>query len=176
MSEPKRALLVIDLQTGMRDELVDHQQLIAHAKALIAWARNSDTPVAFVRHDGPPGDGLAPGAPGWPVDPALGQIAQEPTFSKSVGDAFSRPELEAWLRANDVDELILAGAQTDQCVKATLGGALRCGFAVTVAADAHGTCDWNGETAPQIIARHNAMFVDQGARLATTAQISGASN
>ena len=170
------ALIVIDLQTGMLDgvkepPLDDHHRLIANAKTLIAWARERRAPVAFIRHDGAAGDSLAPGAPGWPVDPALGQKPEEPTFSKSVGDAFSRPELGAWLRQRDINNVILIGAQTDQCVQATVNGALRNHLGVTVAADAHGTWDWQGETAPQIIARHNALFVDAGAKVMTTAEL-----
>jgi len=176
MPPSKCALLVIDLQVGMFDgvrepPLDDHERLLARAKALIAWARERGHAVAFVRHDGAPGDGLAPGAPGWPVEPRLGQKTDEPTFAKSVGDAFSNPQLQAWLRERNVEAVILAGAQTDQCVKASLDGALRCGFGVTLASDAHGTWPWNGETAPQIIARHNALFAETGAKVATTAQI-----
>ena len=176
MPASKSALLVIDLQVGMFDgvrepPLDDHERLLTRTKALIAWARERGHAVAFVRHDGAPGDGLAPGAPGWPVEPRLGQKADEPTFAKSVGDAFSRPELAAWLRERGVEDLVLAGAQTDQCVRATLDGALACGFRVTLAADAHGTWPWDGETAPQIIARHNALFADAGAKVVTTAEI-----
>ncbi|HEY5106263.1 MAG TPA: cysteine hydrolase family protein [Caulobacteraceae bacterium] len=170
------ALIVIDLQTGMLDgvkepPLDDHHRLLANAKALIAWARRRGAPVAFIRHDGSPGDSLAPGEPGWPVHPALGQGPDEPTFSKSVGDAFTQPALEAWLRDRQIGEVILIGAQTNQCVQATVTGALAHGFNVTVAGDAHGTWDWDGETAPQIIARHNTMFADAGAKVLTTAQL-----
>jgi nicotinamidase-related amidase len=176
MPASKSALLVIDLQVGMFDgvrepPLDDHERLLTRTKALIAWARERGHAVTFIRHDGTEGDGLAPGAPGWPVEPRLGQKGDEPTFAKSVGNAFSRPELAAWLRERGVEDLILAGAQTDQCVKATLDGALGCGFRVTLAADAHGTWPWDGETAPQIIARHNVLFAEAGASVLTTAEI-----
>ena len=74
---------------------------------------------------------------------------------KSVGDAFAESDLEARLRDQGVTEVILLGAQTDQCVNATFGGALARRFSITVVGDAHSTWDWNGETADQIIARHN---------------------
>nr|QQZ49756.1 hypothetical protein JKL49_23550 [Phenylobacterium glaciei] len=45
---------------------------------------------------------------------------------------------------------------------------------MTVVADAHGTWDYGGETAPQIIARHNAAFAQAGARVVTTADLTGA--
>ncbi len=170
------ALIVTDLQTGMLDgvkepPLDDHHRLLANARALIAWARGCGAPVAFIRHDGRAGDSLAPGEPGWLVHKSLGQGPDEPTFSKSVGDAFSQPALETWLRERAIGDVVLLGAQTNECVQATVTGALARGFNVTVAADAHGTWDWDGETAPQIIARHNGMFADAGAKVLTTAEL-----
>lgn len=167
-------ILIIDLQTGMFDggpPIHDGEVLVARTRAVIAWARAAGRPVAFVRHDGKPGDGLAPGKPGWPVWPVLGQAEDEPTFSKRVGDAFSNPELVAWIEAQGADEVVLLGAQTDQCVAATVTGALAAGLKVTVVADAHSTWDWAGETAPQIIARHNAAFAQAGARVVSTAEL-----
>ena len=171
-------VLVIDLQTGMFDgvnepPIHDAENLVARTRAVTAWARAHRHPVAFVRHDGPGGDPLARGQPGWPVWPALGQAADEPTFDKSVGDAFSNPALGAWIAGLGADEVVLLGAQTDHCVAATLKGALAAGLKVTVVADAHGTWDYGGETADQIIARHNAAFADAGARVVSTAELTG---
>jgi nicotinamidase-related amidase len=71
------AVLVIDLQTGMFNGVLepvihDADQLTERTRAVLAWARQSGRPVAFVRHEGPAGDPLARGEPGWPVWPALG--------------------------------------------------------------------------------------------------------
>lgn len=170
------AVLVIDLQTGMFDGVgmpVIHgaDALVANVRALTAWARRSGRPVAFIRHDGTPGESLAPGAAGWPVWPALGQADGEPTFQKSVGDSFSQPALVDWISGLGAEEVILLGAQTDECVAATVKGALERGLQVTVAADAHSTWGWGGETAEQKIERHNALFAAAGARVAPVAQI-----
>lgn len=171
-------VLVIDLQTGMfngvhEPPIHDAETLVARTRAVMAWARGSGHPVAFVRHDGPGGDPLARGQPGWPVWPALGQADDEPTFDKSVGDAFSNPALGAWIAGLGADEVLLLGAQTDHCVAATLKGALAAGLKVTVVADAHGTWDHGGETADQIIARHNTAFAKAGARVVATAELTG---
>ena len=175
MTEPmlRKALLIIDLQIGMMDgvafaPLVGHEAVMANVLTLISKSRELSEPVMFVRHDGRPHEALAPGAPGWPLDPRLGRRDDEPIISKSVGDAFAQGDLAARLRALDVAHLVLAGAQTDQCVCETLGGALAAGFAVTVAADAHATWDWKGESAAQIVARHNREFQSAGAKVATT--------
>lgn len=176
--ETREAVLVVDLQVGMFDGVAEPplaaaETLAGHARAVIAWARRSGRPVAFVRHDGSEGDPLAPGEPGWPVAPALGQATGEPTFSKSVGNAFSNPDLGEWLARQDADGVVLLGAQTEFCIAATVAGALAAGLAVTVVSDAHGTRDDSGETAAQIVARHNAAFVAAGARLATVSELSG---
>ena len=166
-------VIVIDLQTGMLDgvaepPLHDAEALVERAKAVIDWARRTRRKVAFVRHDGPAGDSLAPGAPGWPIWPALGQAEHEPTFSKSVGDAFSNVTLGRWVAEQGAREVVLLGAQTDECVAATVGGAIEAGLSVTVVRDAHSTVSWTAETVPQIIERHNAAFAAAGVTLVTT--------
>lgn len=175
MSDPAAtaAVIVIDLQTGMFDgvaepPLHDADGLVERVRAVLAWARRSHRKIAFVRHDGPTGDSLAPGAPGWPIWPALGQADHEPTFAKSVGDAFSNVAFGQWLADHKAGEVVLVGAQTDMCIAATVGGALEAGLTVTVVSDAHSTVSWTAETVPQIIERHNAAFAGQGVTLVTT--------
>src|SRR5579871_3830149 len=140
MSEPASVVIVVDLQTGMFDGVAeppihDADGVAERARQVIGWARRTGRPVAFIRHDGPPGDSLAPGAAGWPVWPALGQAADEPTFGKQVGDAFSQPSLGEWIDAQGAGGLILLGAQSDHCIAATVGGALARGRKVTVVGD-----------------------------------------
>lgn len=170
-------VIVIDLQTGLLDgvagpPLHESEALIGKAKAVIAWARRQGRKVAFVRHDGAKGDSLEPGSPGWPVWPALGQAENEPIFGKSVGDAFSNSDLEAWAREG-ANGVILVGAMSDECIAASTRGALQRGLAVTLVSDAHGTIGWGGRTAPEIIAEQNRALAEAGARLVTTAELIG---
>jgi nicotinamidase-related amidase len=176
--DPAAPLIVIDLQTGMFDgaampPIHDADGLVARVRALLTWARRGGRKVAFVRHDGPTGEALAPGEPGWPVWAALGQAADEPTFCKTIGDAFSNPDLGAWVADQKADGVVLVGAQTDECVAATTAGALGRGLKVTVVADAHSTWGYGGETADQIIARYNAQFADAGAAVLPVAALLG---
>jgi nicotinamidase-related amidase len=175
----KAAIIVIDLQTGLLDgvaepPLHDADALIERARAVLDWARRTRRKVAFVRHDGPEGDSLAPGAPGWPIWPPLGQAEHEPTFSKSVADAFSNVLLGQWLADLGAEEVVLLGAQTDVCVAGTVTGAIEAGLLVTVVQDAHSTVSWTEETAPQIIERHNAAFAAAGVYLVTAEALTGA--
>lgn len=175
----KAPIVVIDLQTGMFDGVVDpplHDAagLVQRVRAVTAWARRTGRRVAFVRHDGAQGDLLAPGAPGWPVWPALGQAEDEPTFAKSVGDAFSNAAFGEWVAGQGAGEVVLLGAQTDACVAATVKGALGAGLRVTLVSDAHSTWPYGGETADQIITRYNADFAAAGVNLVTADVLTGA--
>ncbi|UVK37716.1 isochorismatase family protein [Mesorhizobium sp. AR10] len=182
MSQPALAatapLIVIDLQTGMFDGVAeppihDAAGIAARVRVLTEWARRTGRKVAFVRHDGPAGDPLAPGEPGWSVWPALGQAKDEPTFAKSVGDAFSNAALGEWVAGQGAGEVVLVGAQSDFCVAATVKGAFAAGLGVIVVSDAHSTLDSPSETAAEIIARHNADFSSAGVTLVTTKSLTG---
>ncbi|RWX81723.1 cysteine hydrolase [Neorhizobium lilium] len=169
-------LIVIDLQNAMFDGLVepplhDADTLTGRVGDVLDWARATGRPVAFIRHDGPEGDAFAPGSPGWPIFPAFAQRDDEPTFGKSVGDAFSNPQLIVWVEKLDAQEVVLVGAQTDFCVAATVNGALSQGLKVTVVSDAHSTVDLPNETASSIILRYNAQFAEAGVNLLKTDEL-----
>jgi hypothetical protein len=51
-------------------------------------------------------------------------------FPKWASSAFVNPELDPWLRANDVGTLALSGLQAKACVSATCKDALARGYAV----------------------------------------------
>ena len=174
----KAPLIVIDLQTGMFDgvhepPIHDASGIAERSRAVIDWARRGGRKVAFVRHDGPEGDPLAPGEPGWPVWPALGQADDEPTFAKSVRDAFSNPAFGDWVAGQGAGAVVILGAQTDFCVTATVKGAIARGLGVTVVSDAHSTLDSASESARQIIARHNDEFTEAGVTVVTTKALVG---
>lgn len=178
-SSPNAPLIVIDLQTNMFDgrnqpPIHEADALVQRTRQLLAWARAAGRPVAFVRHDGPAGDPLEPGAAGWPVWPALGQRPDEPTFGKTVGNAFSNPTLEGWVSAQGASGVILAGAQSDYCILASTRGGLAQGLAVLVVADAHSTWGTETETAATIIARHNALYRALGAEVTALADLTAA--
>ncbi|WP_318036909.1 isochorismatase family protein [Mesorhizobium sp. AR02] len=116
---------------------------------------------------------MAPGEPGWPVWPALGQADDEPTFAKSVRDAFSNPAFGDWVARQGAGAVVILGAQTDFCVAATVRGAIARGLGVTVVSDAHSTLDNASESADQIIARHNGEFTEAGATVVTTKALVG---
>lgn len=161
-------VIVVDLQTGMFngiEPLHDADGLTGRVLYVLDWARRGGRRIAFVQQNGPAGDQLEPGAPGWPIWPALGQADDEPTFGKTVTNAFSNPALVDWVKGQGAGEVVVIGAATNHCIAATIAGAMSLGLRVTVVGDAHST---GGATAPDIIASHNEAFAAAGAAVVTT--------
>ena len=156
---PTTALVIIDMQAGMVEELGGDQiPALGRIRTLLDKARAAGTPVVFVQHDGPPGDSLEPGTPGWRIHPAIAPRESEPVVRKRAADSFYRTRLREQLEALGVSHLVVAGAQTEVCVDTTCRRALSEGYDVTLAGDAHATFDHEDRTAAQIIAYHNEVL------------------
>src|SRR5688500_10916805 len=142
------ALLLIDVQQGL-----DHPRWGARnnpdaeqriADLLAAW-RASGRPVIHVQHlSVVPDSPLRPDRPGHAFKPEALPRPGELVFRKNVNSAFIGTELEAHLRANGIDSLVIVGITTDHCVSSTIRMAGNLGFAVTVAEDATATFERRG--------------------------------
>ena len=176
MTQP--AVIVIDLQLGMMSgealpPFHDHAGVLKRTAAILDWARAGGRPVIFIQHDGEPGDILDPAKAGWAIHPAIAPLPGEPVLNKTVGDAFAETDLAERLKALGTDQVILLGAQTDQCVEATFNGAKARGLDITVIGDTHSTWPYQGESAEQIIGRYNGLFRAGGARVVDAAELVG---
>jgi len=58
-----------------------------------------------------------------------------------VGDSFEETALESVLAGLGVGSLVVAGAQTDECIRSTLHGAIARGYDAMLVSDAHTTED-----------------------------------
>jgi hypothetical protein len=68
------------------------------------------------------------------------------------------------LAERGVGRLVVAGAQTDVCIRATLHGALTRGYDATLVADAHTTEDlseWGAPPPDKVIAHTNIYWGDE---------------
>ena len=149
------ALLVIDVQNGVVGEAHDRDAVVGNVATLVEKARASGTPVVWVQHSG---DDLAQGSEPWQYVRELQQGAAEPVVHKRYGDSFEDTDLEDVLAAAGVGHLVVAGAQTDECIRSTIHGAFTRGYDVTLVGDAHTTEDLTEYGAPppaQVIAHTN---------------------
>jgi nicotinamidase-related amidase len=146
---PPAALIVIDMQKGMRHELQpgrlpprnnpDAEDRIA--QLLAAW-RAAGQPVVWVRHiSRSPASVFAPGQPGADFQERFLPLQHEHVVEKNVPCAFVNSGLERWLHARGIRHLVIAGVSTNNSVEASARSAGNLGFDTTVAADACFTFD-----------------------------------
>jgi nicotinamidase-related amidase len=145
-ASPRRALLVLDLQEGYvatagRQPVMNLPAtgLYGAVNRLVAWGSVNGVEVGYVTQLFGAGwlVRLHGGRRAGPVvvDRRVLQLGG-PVFQKQRTDAFASRPLEAWLEANEVGELILAGVDAAYCVTMTARGALQRGYRVTVVEDA----------------------------------------
>lgn len=162
-NRPHSALLVIDVQTGVVAGAHERDAVVANIGSLVEKARQEHAPVVWVQHAD---EGLARGSDAWRIVPELSPHTTEPHIEKRYGDAFEGTTLESVLSDLGVGRLVVAGAQTDACVRSTLHGALVRGYDAILVSDAHTTEDlteWGAPPPDQVIAHTNLYWSFQTA-------------
>lgn len=160
----KSALVVVDVQTDVVATAYDRDGVVDRIAGLIEKAKAEDVPVIWVQHED---DELVNGSDGWqivePIRPADGDVVVHKRFN----DSFAETTLRETLDRLGVGHLVITGAATDWCVRATTIRALVEGYDMTLVEDAHTTGDsefdmTDGEKVPisakQAIA-HTNMFL-----------------
>jgi nicotinamidase-related amidase len=162
-NRPNTALLVVDVQTGVVTGNHDRDSVVANVAELVEKARQSQVPVVWVQHND---KGLTRESDDWQIVPELSPGADEPKVDKSYGDSFEDTTLEDVLSRLGVGRLVVAGAQTDMCIRSTLHGALARGYDATLVSDAHTTEDqteWGAPPPDKVIAHTNLYWKYQTA-------------
>jgi nicotinamidase-related amidase len=154
------ALLLIDIQQAMfgpQDICHEPQRLTDTLGDLLARARSEGVPVFHVRHceaEGP----FEPGSEGWHIHPSVAPHDGEPVFEKWAASAFYNTDLDSRLRERGIEDLTIAGLQTEYCIDTACRVAQSLGYRVTLVGDAHSTFDTPELSAAQIIAHHNKVL------------------
>ena len=153
---PDTALLVIDVQKDVVANTHNRDDVIANIATLVGKARAEGAPVIWVQHSDD--ENMPKGSDGWKYVPELTREESEPLVHKQYADSFEDTDLEAVLAERKVGRLIVAGAQTDECIRSTLHGAIVRGYDATLVSDAHTTEDqseWGAPTPDKVIAHTN---------------------
>ncbi len=160
---PNTALVVIDVQNNVVGNAHERDRVVANIATLVDRARAEDVAVIWVQHSD---DDLVADTDGWRIVPELQPGAAEPVVHKAYGDSFEATTLESELAARGVGRVVVTGAQTDACIRATLHGAFVRGYDTTLVADAHTTedlSDYGLPPADKVIAHTNMYWTWQGA-------------
>jgi nicotinamidase-related amidase len=154
-NRPNTALLVIDVQNDVMAGAHNRDAVIDNVVALVDKARTQHVPVVWIQHSS---DNMPKGSAGWHYVAELTQDESEPVVHKRYPDSFEETDLENVLAEHKVGRLFVAGAQTDECIRSTLHGAIVRGYDATLVGDAHTTEDlseWGAPTPDKVIDHTN---------------------
>ena len=172
---PPFGLLVIDFVNGFADPAVfgggNIPQAIERSRELLAAARKQGWPVAHSRivYQDDDSDAnifsvkvptmlaLKETSPGSQIVPQLAPLPGEYVVRKNVPSAFFATDLAPWLTQRGVKTLIVAGAVTSGCVRASVVDAMCWGFRPIVVSDCVGD---------RALAPHEASLFDMGQKYA----------
>ncbi len=140
----KRALIVIDLQNdyfpGGLFPLWNTEETLHNIVAAIGKARALGIPVIHVQHIANAAKGIAPffnaGTPGVDIHPEILAAAPDaPVVVKEYADSFHGTTLEQVLSGPEVEELLVCGMMTQNCVTHTAISRSAEKYKVTVLSD-----------------------------------------
>ena len=153
----KPALVVVDVNRGFTDPasplVCDLDSVVIAVQRLLGKAREARIPVIYttVCYDEAGRQAarvfiekvpallvLEPGSPWVEIDPRIAPVEGEPVLSKHFASAFFGTTLASLLASAGCDTVVVAGASTSGCVRATAVDALQHGYRVVVPREAVG--------------------------------------
>lgn len=129
-------LLVVDVQVGVMNEAWDAPRVVKNVARAVERARAQAVPVIWVQHAD---EELVHGSPQWQWVPELVPAEGEVRVHKKFNSSFEQTALEEQLAGLGATHLVLAGAATNWCIRATAYAALERGYDLTLIKDAHTT-------------------------------------
>jgi maleamate amidohydrolase len=151
------ALIVVDVNRGFTDPasplVCDLDGVVAAIRRVLDVARAARMPVVFTTVSYDEGDKqtaaafinkipalltLEAGTRWVEIDPRIAPREDEPVLNKLFASAFFGTALSSFLTANGCDSLIVTGASTSGCVRATVVDAIQHGYRPIVPREAVG--------------------------------------
>ena len=115
----KAALVVVDVQVGVMREAWDASRVVGNVSRAVERARAENVPVIWVQHTD---DDLPKESPQWQWVPELVPAEGEPRVHKQFNSSFEQTSLQSELAGLGVTHIVLAGAATNWCIRATAYG------------------------------------------------------
>lgn len=151
------ALLVVDVIVGFTDPasplVCELEDVVAAIRRLLEEGRRAGIPVAYTTVSYTESDRqtaaafidkvpalltLEAGSRWVEIDPRIAPRPEEPVLNKLFASAFFGTPLSSFLAVNGCDSLIVTGASTSGCVRATVVDALQHGYRPLVVREAVG--------------------------------------
>jgi len=140
-----RALIVIDVQNDyiggkLPIEYPPVEQSLTNIGKAMDAAKKAGVPVVAVQNllpeDAP---FMATGTAGAELHESVRVRGWDHYVSKNLPSAFAGTDLEAWLRAREIETVVIVGYMTHNCELSTVVQALHAGFKVELLSDATGS-------------------------------------
>jgi maleamate amidohydrolase len=151
------ALIVVDVNVGFTDPdsplVCDLDEVVTAIVRLLSEARSAGIPVVYTTVSYSEPDRrtaaafiekipalltLEAGSRWVEIDARIAPLPDEPVLNKLFASAFFGTTLAAFLAAEGCDSLIVTGASTSGCIRATVVDAIQHGYRVVVPRDAVG--------------------------------------
>lgn len=129
----KKALVIIDIQN---DITKNYKDVIDNINKAIDWAVNTNIHVIYIRHEN-----LSAGTRTFKTNTHGSELASDLNiisnniFTKYKGNALTSEEFTDFIRANEICDFYIAGADAVVCVKSTCYNLRKSNYEVNVLSD-----------------------------------------
>lgn len=128
-----KSLVVIDLQN---DITKNYREIIGNVNRAIDWAAAQNMDIIYIKHNNLSAGTrtFKPDTHGAELVPEL-HIVSENIFIKTKSNALTSEEFAAFIKAHNITEFYIAGADATACVKSTCYNMTKAGYTVHVLSD-----------------------------------------
>ena len=143
----KQALLVVDIQNdyfpGGRFELFEMERASKNAQRLLQTFRDQQAPIIHIQHIAlqPEAPFFLPDTQGAKIHASVVPSSDGLTIVKHFPNSFRETDLLQYLKALEIEEVVICGAMSHMCIDATTRAAFDFGFQCVVIEDACATRD-----------------------------------
>ena len=129
----KKALVVIDIQNDITKH---YRDIIDNINSAVDWAMKQAMTVIYIKHNNLSAGTrtFKPGTKGAELVPEL-KIVSDHIFVKTKANALTSEKFSEFIRAKDIREFFITGADATGCVKSTCFNMTKAGYAVHVISD-----------------------------------------
>ena len=154
-----KALVVIDIQNDITKH---YRDVIDRLNAAVEWANKSGMEIVYIQHNNLSAGTrtFKPGTKGAELAPEL-KVVSDHIFVKTKANALTSEGFSAFIRAKDISEFYITGADATACVKSTCFNMTKAGYAVRVISDC--VTSYDLKKLPEML----AYYADKGCEVRT---------
>lgn len=148
----RKALVVIDIQNDITKH---YRDIIDNINSSVDWAMKQEMAVIYIKHNNLSAGTrtFKPGTKGAELAPEL-KIVSDHVFVKTRANALTSETFSEFIRAEDIREFYITGADATGCVKSTCYNMAKAGYVVHVISDC--VTSYDLKKLPEMLAYYTA--------------------